>query len=172
MARLNTVSPNEFIEINPLILNTLNLVRGQIEKRGIAIKLELEDKLPLVRGSSIYFQQILLNFILHSKKQIEHNGSMVIRSFNWEDQGIQIELEDSGNPMPAEYIEKILDPFGDLDNSAEMNLGLTVSIQMVRDIGGHIKIESRKKVGNKIIIQIPKFNQKEGEYDKEVVSTG
>ncbi len=171
MARQKSVASIEYLEINPLIMNTINLVRGQIEKRGIQIKLELAEKLPVVQGNSVYFQQILLNFVLHSKKQIEQNGSITIRSFQPEEDWIQIEIQDTGTPMPPEYIEKIMDPFGDLQNSTELNLGLTVSVQMIHDIGGRVSIESGEAVGNKIVLQIPKISEKEEKNDKEIVST-
>jgi len=171
MAKQNNVSATEYLEINPLILNTLNLVRSQIEKRGIEIKTELAEKLPVVQGSSVYFQQILLNFILHSKKQIGKQGSILIRSEMVDSEWIQLELVDSGVPMPMEYIDKILDPFENMDNSMEMNLGLTVSVQMLHDIGGKISINSVKDTGNRIVMQIPKYG-KRGENDQSVLSTG
>jgi len=172
MAKQNSISKSEYIEINSLIVNTLNLVRGQIEKRGIKLNLELADKLPLVKGSSIYFQQIFLNFILHAKKQIDQNGTIFIRSYQGENSNIFVEIRDTGIPMPSEYIEKILDPFKEMSNSTEMNLGMSVSVQMVRDIGGEISIDSAENKGNNITIQIPKVNKDEVNYDANFPSTG
>lgn len=172
MAKQKTVSSSEYLEINPLIMNTLNLVRGQIEKRGIKIETEMAEKLPVIRGSSIYFQQILLNFILHAKKQIEHNGSLKIKSRRFGDKGIQIEIQDSGLPMPEQYIEKIMNPFDNIENSTEMNLGLTVSVQMIHDIGGQVQIESDPEYGNKVTIQLPRGINKENEYEPSNRSSG
>ena len=172
MAKQKTVSSSEYLEINPLIMNTLNLVRGQIEKRGIKIETEMAEKLPVIRGSSIYFQQILLNFVLHAKKQIEHDGSLKIKSSLFGEKGIQIEIQDSGVPMPTQYIEKIMNPFDNIENSSEMNLGLTVSVQMIHDIGGEVKIESDPDYGNKVTIQLVQGINKEKEYDQSSLSTG
>lgn len=170
MARQNSVSKTEFIEINPLIMTTLNLVRGQIEKRGIKFDIRLDQSLPLVRGSSVYYQQIFLNFVLHSKKQINQDGKISIRSYLEDEDHISIEITDSGIPMPDEYIQKILDPFHDLDNVSEMNLGLAVSVQMIRDIEGTVQIVSDQEAGNKIKITIPKCKENEVNYDKESAS--
>ncbi|MEJ2634052.1 MAG: ATP-binding protein [Calditrichia bacterium] len=167
MARQNAVSSTEYLEVNTLIVNTINLVRSQIEKRGIVINTELEEKLPVVQGSSIYFQQILLNFILHSKKQIGKNGTLSIRSSRIDDDWVKIELQDSGIPMPPEYIQKVMDPFEDMENSTEMNLGLTVSVQMLSDIGGQIEIKSGKDIGNLVTMQIPKSTKSEESYGSE-----
>jgi signal transduction histidine kinase len=161
MARQNNVDSNsEYVEVNSLIMNTLNLVRGQIEKRNIEINMNLGKKLPVLKCSSVYFQQVLLNFILHSKKQIGQDGTLDISSRIDENDWIHIEINDSGAPLPPEYVKKVMDPFSDLENTAELNLGLTVSVQMIRDLGGVVKIESTKDSGNKIILKIPKGAEK------------
>jgi two-component system, sporulation sensor kinase E len=167
MARQNAASKTEFIEINTLIMNTLNLVRGQIEKRGIKFDIKLDENLPLVRGSSVYFQQILLNFVLHSKKQINQEGTITIRSHQEGDEEIWVEIRDSGIQMPEEYILKILDPFQDIENVSEMNLGLAVSVQMIRDIGGEVEITSDEDIGNMVKIKIKKCKPEELDYAKE-----
>lgn len=172
MARQNDETNSEYVEINSLIMNTLNLVRGQIEKRNIDIQLDLGKKLPVIKCSSIYFQQVLLNFLLHSKKQIGKNGTLHIKSYLDKNDWVNIDINDTGVAVPPEYIQKVMDPFSDLENSGELNLGLTVSVQMIRDLGGVVKIESGNDIGNKISIKIPKSIEKVNNKDGEVVSTG
>jgi signal transduction histidine kinase len=173
MARQNNnESSSEFIEVNSLIMNTVNLVRGQIEKRNIDINLDLGKKIPVLKCSSVYFQQVLLNFILHAKKQINQDGTLDISSSVDKNNWIHIEIIDSGAALPREYVQKVMDPFSDLENSTETNLGLTVSVQMIRDLGGVVKIESTDESGNKIIIKIPKGTEKMSDQGKEAVSTG
>jgi signal transduction histidine kinase len=171
MAQQNQVSTSEFLEINPLIVNTVNLIRGQLDKREIEVELDL-NKIPAIQGSSIYFQQILLNFILHAKLQIGQTGSIHISTRVEDDEWIILKICDTGVPMPWEYIEKVMDPFSELENSQEVNLGLTVSVQMMQEIGGAVKFKPKKKTGNIVTIQIPiaTFNKKD--LREEAVSTG
>lgn len=170
MAKPNQEAGKEYLEINPLIVNTLNLVRGQIEKRNIEIKLDLEKNLPVTQCGSIYFQQILLNLVLHAKMQIGQNGSLQIITRSENKEWIILEVIDSGNPLPAEYIERITNPFADLDHSSETNIGLTVTIQMVKDLGGEVKIEWDKNIGNRIILKIPALKKQEGNLRQELAS--
>ncbi len=172
MVKSNKDSVKEILEINSLITNTLNLIRGQIEKRNIKISLILNKKLPVVQCGSIYFQQILLNFLLHSKKQIGENGFIEIKTKVDEQNFVKITIKDSGVPMPKEYIDKVMDPFLGLENSTELNLGLTVSVQMIRDIGGNVLIEAIPKLGNKVTIKIPIASKKKIDFQNEVVSVG
>ena len=172
MARQDQESFSEFLEINPLIVNTVNLIRGQMEKREIQVELDLKNKIPAIQGSSIYFQQILLNFLLHAKMQINQNGSIRISTRVEDDEWIVLQINDSGVPMPSEYIEKVIDPFSELENSQELNLGLTVSVQMVQEIGGDVEFQPQKKAGNIIIIKIPITSFDAKQIQDEVVSTG
>ncbi|OGB68731.1 MAG: hypothetical protein A2Y94_07105 [Caldithrix sp. RBG_13_44_9] len=170
MSKPNQDTAKEFLEINPLIVNTLNLVRGQIEKRNIEIKLDLEKSLPITQCGSIFFQQILLNLILHAKMQIGQNGTMNIISRSENREWVLIEVIDSGIPFPAEYIDRVMNPFADLDHSSEANIGLTVSIQMIRDLGGEVKIDWDKKIGNRILVKIPAIKKKEERIQQGVAS--
>jgi two-component system NtrC family sensor kinase len=172
MTRHNNDSETQYLEINPLIVNTLNLIRGQIEKRSIKIELNLDQNIPVVQCGAIYFQQILLNFILHAKMQIGHNGTIQIKSYAEDKSKITLEITDSGVPLPDEYISKIMDPFSELENSTEVNLGLTVSVQMVKEIGGDVQIRAAGKSGNRVIMTIPTVSVKVEEENGKVASLG
>ena len=103
--------------------------------------------------------------------QVGQNGKIEIKSYADDEDWLTLEFCDSGNSLPSEYIEKALDPFKDLENGSEINLGLTVSIQMIKDLGGDIKFDSSKKPGNKIIIKIPTYKyHKKNQTEKAVIS--
>ncbi len=172
MTRPKQESSFEYLEVNPLIVNTMNLVRGQIEKRNIKVNLDLQKNLPVIQCGSIYFQQILLNFILHAKTQIGQNGSMDICSKSEGKETLVIEVRDSGVPVPPEYIANVMDPFKSLENAAEVNLGLTVSVQMVQDLGGEVTISYNKKTGNVITMRIPSYISTQKSEQKKVASLG
>jgi len=172
MARQDQESFSEFLEINPLIVNTVNLIRGQMEKREIQVELDLKNKIPVIQGNSIYFQQILLNFLLHAKMQINQNGSIHVSTRVEDDEWIILEINDSGVPMPDEYIKMVLNPFSELENAPELNLGLTVSVQMIQEIGGEVEFQPQKKSGNLIIIKIPISTFDNQQMQGKVVSTG
>jgi len=172
MSRQNNESSSEILEVNPLIQNTLKLVRGQIEKRNIEIELNLEENLPIIKCGSIYFQQILLNFILHAKMQIAQNGKMAIFTRKEVEDWIILEFHDSGVSMPDEYVNKALDPFSDLENGTEINLGLTVSVQMVNDLGGEVIFDTKRKKGNVIKVRIPSMKYQKKMLEEKEASVG
>ena len=104
--------------------------------------------------------------------QIVRNGSIHISTQVEENEWIIMKISDTGVPMPSEYIEKIIDPFSELENSQEVNLGLTVSVQMIQEKGGDVQFKPKKKTGNIIIIKIPTATFDKKDVHVEAVSTG
>ncbi len=155
LAREEQAKASDFVEINPLINNTLKLIKGQIEKRSIVIETRLAERLPVISANAIYLQQILLNFFLNAKKLMTKGGQLTIETFS-KDKKIFIRIADSGQPLTEEEIEQVLSPFQNPQkiNSAQTNLNLVVSVQMIREIGGDVHIEA-SETGNTIEIEIP-----------------
>ncbi len=155
LARENKQQASDLVEINPLIVNTLKLVRGQIEKRGIEIELKLAEKLPVITANAIYLQQILLNFFLTAKKQLSRGGKLTIQTRMAADDFIEIRIHDTGDPLDANDVANALVPFS-VTSGTQHNLSLMVSVQMIRDIGGEVDIQSSPDAGNTVMIRIKK----------------
>ncbi len=157
LAREEQNKASDFIEINPLITNTLKLIKGQIEKRNIVIETKLAERLPVITANAVYLQQIFLNFFLNAKKLMAPRGGRLVVETLYTDQNtILIRIQDTGQPFKPEEIEEILAPFknpGRMGNS-QLNLNLIVSVQMIRDIQGDVRIQS-SEAGNTIEIEIP-----------------
>ncbi len=173
LARNRNTEAKEFIEINPLISSTLNLIRGQIEKRAIKIELDMGEKIPIFIGNSSYLQQIILSFLLNAKKMMTGGGLLKIRTEYWEEKWIKIEFMDTGIALTESEIETTLNPFAPGAPSSEttQNLGLVVSVEMIRELGGEVEIESGPTNGNRIIIKIPKSTREEMAYERPLKTT-
>ncbi len=156
LAREDQNKASDFIEINPLITNTLKLIKGQIEKRNIVIETRLAERLPVITANAVYLQQIFLNFFLNAKKLMARGGRLSVETVHTEHNTILIRIQDTGQPFRPEEIEEILSPFKNPGrmNNGQLNLNLVVSVQMIRDIQGEVRIHSNEE-GNTIEIEIP-----------------
>lgn len=75
-----------------------------------------------------------------------------------ENKQIRISITDSGPGIPAEHLPKVLDPFYTTREPGEgIGLGLTISHQIISDLGGSLYIESGddKAAGTTILILLP-----------------
>jgi len=69
---------------------------------------------------------------------------------------IHIEFIDNGSGIPAEDLTRIFDPFYTTKEPGKgTGLGLSVSLRIIEDIGGDIKVKSEPGKGTKIIVILP-----------------
>ncbi len=155
----------EYIEIDSVIQNAFNLIRGQLEKRNIKLLVNSQPNLPIIQGDSVFLQQIFLNLLLTSKKQIERNGEIHLDCSAAEDDYLLIKYSDTGKPLNEEILNS-LSPRAegnvDLENTS---IGLLVTAQMLRKIGGDFTFSSDKGQGNLFFLKIPR-NFMQTEVDK------
>ena len=72
---------------------------------------------------------------------------------------IYIEFVDNGPGIPAEDLTRIFDPFYTTKEPGKgTGLGLSVSLRIIEDIGGDIKVKSEPGQGTKIIVILPLYS--------------
>jgi len=72
---------------------------------------------------------------------------------------IYIEFVDNGPGIPAEELTRIFDPFYTTKEPGKgTGLGLSVSLRIIEDIGGDIKVKSEVGKGTKIIVILPLYS--------------
>ncbi len=157
LARQENRGSHEQIIIPQVIQETVDLIRSQMEKRGIQIDVSLEKSLPILWGNSVYWQQILLNFMLNAKKRMMTGGKFTITARTLPGNIIEIKLHDTGIPIPPEVTKNLTNPFSHKDSSLETDayFGLMMSAQMIVEVGGELAIDTESPDGNDITISIP-----------------
>lgn len=127
-----------------LIKKRINMV-----KDGFVQNLSLwgdEDKL----------MQIFNNLLSNAIKFTPDGGSIIVRA-NPVDEFIRLEVEDTGQGIPSDKLNKIFDKFERLDNSKEgAGLGLSITKDIVELHKGRIWAESEKGKGSKFIVVLPR----------------
>ena len=144
---------NGVVKVNECIESTVNLVKHQAGKK-IVFDLQLEDT-PALEGNPQHLKQVLLNMLTNSFQAIDDNGEIVVRSFKSEN-NIHIEISDTGIGISKKIINRIFEPFFTTKEVGEgTGLGLAISYNLIKDMGGFIDVESRKRKGTTFKITIP-----------------
>jgi signal transduction histidine kinase len=132
-------------EMQPLALNdvardVLDLVRGDAERRGIALQVELGGPLPAIRGDRVQLQQALLNLILNSMDALQGgNGEgRIVVSTRAEKEAVELAVADNGPGIPAERLPHVFDSFYTSKKDG-MGLGLSIVHSIVEAHGGRIE---------------------------------
>ncbi|MCX7625741.1 MAG: ATP-binding protein [Candidatus Sumerlaeaceae bacterium] len=142
----------EYADVNQLIETSIALVhyeRGQVE-----LKLSLAPSLPCILVQPVQLVQVFSNIILNAYQAMNGRGVLTIRSCLRED-WIVVEFSDTGRGIPPSELDKIFAPFYSTKREGEgTGLGLYISRDIVRHLGGEIRVQSSEK-GTTFTVEIP-----------------
>ncbi len=150
-------SPTEFVEVDvsKVIQETLSLVEHQLEKSGVAVKLDAPSSLPPIKGNSGKLQQVFLNLFLNARDAMDAGGTLSVHA--WSEGGFaRVDVSDNGQGIAPEHLERIYDPFFTTKGARKgTGLGLAVTYGIVREHGGSIEVESHPGAGSRFRVEIP-----------------
>jgi two-component system chemotaxis sensor kinase CheA len=150
----------------PVLLNDVHeLMRPQFDEKGLKLELLIDQDAPssvLTDGEKL--RQILVNFLSNALKFTEHGGATLQLSRNICDDAdpcpLAISVQDSGIGIPAEKQALVFEAFSQVDGSTSRRyggtgLGLTISLELAKLIGGHIGIKSQEGAGSTFTLLLP-----------------
>jgi signal transduction histidine kinase len=118
----------EHLEINGLIRDVIELVRGDAVKSGVSVQTELVKGLPLIQGDRVQIQQVLLNLIINAFDAMtvnEEARELLISSGKSEKGGVRVAVRDSGPGLGEADLERVFESFY-TTKSDGMGLGLAI----------------------------------------------
>lgn len=141
------------VHVNECIESTLNLVKYQSGK-----KIEFFTDLgvvPLIKGSSQKLKQVCLNILTNACQAIRIEGKIRVKSY-FDSDNIHIRISDNGEGILEENVNRIFEPFFTTKEVGEgTGLGLTISYNIIKDFGGHIKLVDKQVDGTTFEIVLP-----------------
>jgi len=136
------------VPIASLISDSLTIIRDSTERRGISVHVEISPELAeiTILADARKLKQILFNLLSNAAKFTPENGRIGI-SARLRGEEIEIQVSDSGIGIAAENLERIFDPFYQIDHDLNdktvgTGLGLSLSREFVAMHGGRIWVES------------------------------
>lgn len=118
-----------------MVRDTLEIFGQQLNLEQIRLELELGE-IPLTLGNPNHLSQLILNLLLNSRdaiqaKKAEH-GRITLRTRRAGDK-ILVEVEDNGEGITPENLERIFEPFFTTKDVGEgTGLGLSVCQELVK----------------------------------------
>ncbi len=157
------------MDLKSVIENALTLSRNIAKIKDIVIRQELSSASIVVEADNIGLEQVLINLISNAADAIEHQGTIIIRSYlkpgaDGNPGEAVIEVEDNGCGMPPEMLDKIFEPFFTTKEQGKgTGLGLSTAYSLIQAHHGRIEVESHVGQGTvfKIILPCPLNGQEE-----------
>lgn len=146
----------EEVALRSIIDEALTMIAPLAEVKGLTVRAEGEDARLFTDGNKV--RQILLNLLSNAVKFTDRGG-IVVRSRAGA-QEVTVSIIDRGIGIAAENLERIFDPFWQVEQRSTRKaggtgLGLSVSRSLARLIGGEISVESEFGKGSSFTLALP-----------------
>ena len=143
------------VDLNRVVEETLSLVAHPLKTSQIQVVKRLTEGIPAVRGSANKLQQVFLNLFLNARDAMPTGGMLEIRT-GCHNGSVEVEVADTGNGIPREYIHKIFDPFFTTKPGGRgTGLGLSVSYGIIKEHSGKIDVRSTPGRGTSFHVEFP-----------------
>jgi PAS domain S-box-containing protein len=144
--------------LNDVALKTLELLRPEIENRGIVIKTKLARVLTATPIDATQMQQVLVNLVKNASQAMTTGGTLTLQTGENSD-GVWISVADTGGGIPQEQINRIFEPFYTTKKKGS-GLGLMIVQRIVRAHNGRIELESNVGRGTTFRVWLPLHERK------------
>lgn len=154
--------PSRPVRITEVVDAVLTMVRPQLAGRGIAVDTAALDPALMIQARPNLLEQVLLNLLLNAEHAIGariegepgHPGRIKLAT-EVEGNRVALIVDDNGTGIPPEALKKLFEPFFTTKPPKEgMGLGLSISYEIVRDLGGEITAANHGD-GARFTIRLP-----------------
>jgi C4-dicarboxylate-specific signal transduction histidine kinase len=156
MKNFNMYETVELIDMNitDFMTKFLALVKGDFEKRGIKVEINVSEP-AWIYADPRALQQVLLNILTNASDAFEgqENPRITIDVSKMADM-VNIRVEDNGSGMTEEQQEDLFKPFY-TTKSKGTGLGLVIAKKMMTKMKGIIEVVSEKNRGTIVDLFIP-----------------
>ena len=143
------------VDMEELVEESLQLLHKEAENQDVRIIQETDSLVSPVWTDSYQLRQVLINLITNAIHATPAGGRVIIR-LKPADQGIEIQIQDTGKGIPKENLKRIFEPFFSTKSPGKgTGLGLFVSRGILGKLGGRIDVESQVGQGTTFCIRIP-----------------
>ncbi|HAC57780.1 MAG TPA: PAS domain-containing sensor histidine kinase, partial [Rhodobiaceae bacterium] len=147
-------------------LEVLRMLRQSMVEAHLQLRVDVADGLPPIHADQQQIRRILINLLSNAIKYTPAGGTVTLSVCICEEgdgcgvEGMLLTVEDTGIGIPGDKLEKVLEPFEQVENSftrtrAGTGLGLALTKAMVEAHGGRLWLESEVGKGTRAHALLP-----------------
>lgn len=150
----------EPLDLEEITTNILKIYREKIKEKNLELELNIEKNLPGIDGEIFKMEQLLINLVDNAVKYTEEGKIAVIIGKSEDNRMINIQVKNTGLPIPEKSLPRIFERFYVVDKSRSRKLGGTgLGLSIVKHVAllhkGEISVESTKEKGTVFTIKLP-----------------
>ena len=146
----------EDAQLRALAEEAVTMVRPQADEKGLTLSADVPDGVIRTDGGKL--RQILLNLLSNAVKFTDQ-GEITLTGRR-DQSGVELTITDTGLGIAAENLQRIFEPFWQVEQSSTRRaggtgLGLTVSRSLARLLGGDVTVASTPGKGSTFTVTLP-----------------
>lgn len=149
------------IHLATFIPEVTAMIAKKASVNGMAVREEISEQTPVVRGDPSLLQQVLLNLYNNAMDAIlerrgTEGGELVVAAGPDQNGKVRISVTDNGMGISPENLKKVFSPFFTTKPVGKgTGLGLSVCYGIVDSMGGTMEVASERGVGTTFTIRLP-----------------
>jgi len=156
--------------LNTIVEDGSRLLRDQAASRSVQLSIRLPDEQIAFHGDDRLLRQAVINITSNAVKFTHGGGTVEVTLERTPDGGADIRVIDNGIGIASEDVEKILEPFVQVESAMNRHAGGTgLGLPLVKNImnlhGSDIEIDSHLGIGTTVSLPLPA--QRISEWEEE-----
>ncbi|MGE5177144.1 MAG: two-component system sensor histidine kinase NtrB [Hyphomicrobiales bacterium] len=145
-----------WVDLNRAADDTIVLLRYQMAKQGVRVAADLMKGAPLIWARESGLRSICMNLMMNAVQAMPEGGLLTVRT-TARDGRVFLEVRDTGPGVPAEFMDRIWDPFFTTKPPGKgTGLGLSITQRVVARHQGTIRAENvADPRGARFVVELP-----------------
>ena len=150
----------EEFEVSPVLQECVKRYEKILEEKAIQLSIEAPSTGVRIFGDPSKVARIVQN-LLHNAIKFTPAGKITLKVRQSPQRGmVELEIADTGIGMPERQIERMFQPFQQMDSSLRreysgLGLGLTVARRLTDFLGGSLQVRSQRDFGTHVLLSLP-----------------
>ena len=150
------------VDVRAVFEEATSLVRPMAAAKKIPLVIELPpdaDEALQIETDVLKLRQILINLLTNAVKFTDQGEIVLSAAVEGDD--VAFRVRDSGIGIPSAHLERVFEPFWQVEQAASRRvggtgLGLSVTRRLTRLLGGEVAVESTPGLGSTFTVRLPR----------------
>lgn len=139
--------------LQEIMEETLLLIGPEARVRGVVIRKDWADDLPLAWVDGAQIKQVFLNLLLNAIQAMPHGGTLTVH-IGVGGGSLQVSIADRGEGISPQVRAQLFDPFFTTKEGGT-GLGLSISQRIIEGHNGRLRLFSQPGAGTTVCIRLP-----------------